>query len=149
MLGISPSWRINGLDLPVPEPVRARMGAPLPLPPPATRCLAAPTPSRPAIRLRGTSNKGSWHPGPSLLSAVQPTRHEARVAGHHCVGHDRDDRSGDHEVAEDGQCEHGREFSKTDGNGEVIFTRYSGHLSKLGMIRAEVMDGEYSTGIHG
>ena len=31
----------------------------------------------------------------------------------------------------------------------MIFTRYSGHLSKLGMIRAEVMDGEYSTGIHG
>ena len=27
--------------------------------------------------------------------------------------------------------------------------RSGGHLSKLGMIRAEVMDGEYSTGIHG
>jgi transposase len=31
----------------------------------------------------------------------------------------------------------------------VIFPRSGGHLSKLGMIRAEVMDGEYSTGIHG
>ena len=31
----------------------------------------------------------------------------------------------------------------------LIFTRSGGHLSKLGMIRAEVMDGEYSTGIHG
>lgn len=33
--------------------------------------------------------------------------------------------------------------------GRLIFTRSGGHLSKLGMIRAEVMDGEYSTGIHG
>ena len=33
--------------------------------------------------------------------------------------------------------------------GELIFPRSGGHLSKLGMIRAEVMDGEYSTGIHG
>ena len=32
---------------------------------------------------------------------------------------------------------------------DLIFTRSGGHLSKLGMIRAEVMDGEYSTGIHG
>jgi hypothetical protein len=31
----------------------------------------------------------------------------------------------------------------------MIFPRSGGHLSKLGMIRAEVMDGEYSTGIHG
>ncbi len=31
----------------------------------------------------------------------------------------------------------------------MIFTRSGGHLSKLGMIRAEVRDGEYSTGIHG
>jgi hypothetical protein len=31
----------------------------------------------------------------------------------------------------------------------LIFPRSGGHLSKLGMIRAEVMDGEYSTGIHG
>jgi hypothetical protein len=31
----------------------------------------------------------------------------------------------------------------------VIFLRSGEHLSKLGMIRAEVMDGEYSTGIHG
>ena len=34
-------------------------------------------------------------------------------------------------------------------NTVVIFPRSGGHLSKLGMIRAEVMDGEYSTGIHG
>jgi hypothetical protein len=34
-------------------------------------------------------------------------------------------------------------------SGILIFTRSGGHLSKLGMIRAEVMDGEYSTGIHG
>jgi hypothetical protein len=34
-------------------------------------------------------------------------------------------------------------------DGAVIFPRSGGHLSKLGMIRAEVMDGEYSTGIHG
>jgi hypothetical protein len=32
---------------------------------------------------------------------------------------------------------------------EVIFPRSGGHLSKLGMIRAEVMDGQHSTGIHG
>jgi hypothetical protein len=32
---------------------------------------------------------------------------------------------------------------------KLIFPRSGGHLSKLGMIRAEVMDGEYSTGIHG
>jgi hypothetical protein len=31
----------------------------------------------------------------------------------------------------------------------VIFTRSGGHLSKLGMIRAEVMNGEHSAGIHG
>jgi hypothetical protein len=31
----------------------------------------------------------------------------------------------------------------------VIFPRSGGHLSKLGMIRAEVMDGQHSTGIHG
>jgi CheY-like chemotaxis protein len=36
-----------------------------------------------------------------------------------------------------------------EGEGFVILTRSGGHLSKLGMIRAEVMDGEYSTGIHG
>jgi hypothetical protein len=34
-------------------------------------------------------------------------------------------------------------------NSRLIFPRSGGHLSKLGMIRAEVMDGEYSTGIHG
>jgi hypothetical protein len=33
--------------------------------------------------------------------------------------------------------------------GELIFPRSGGHLSKLGMIRAEVMDGQHSTGIHG
>jgi hypothetical protein len=32
---------------------------------------------------------------------------------------------------------------------DLIFPRSGGHLSKLGMIRAEVMDGEYSTSIHG
>jgi len=31
----------------------------------------------------------------------------------------------------------------------LIFPRSGGHLSKLDMIRAEVMDGEHSTGIHG
>ena len=41
-----------------------------------------------------------------------------------------------------------QDLANHDGQG-LIFTRYSGHLSKLGMIRAEVMDGEYSTGIHG
>ena len=31
----------------------------------------------------------------------------------------------------------------------LIFPRSGGHLSKLGMIRAEVMNGEHSAGIHG
>jgi hypothetical protein len=31
----------------------------------------------------------------------------------------------------------------------VIFTRSGGHLSKLGMIRAEVKDGSESADIHG
>ena len=31
----------------------------------------------------------------------------------------------------------------------LIFTRSGGHLSKLGMIRAEVKDGSESAGIHG
>jgi hypothetical protein len=32
---------------------------------------------------------------------------------------------------------------------EVIFPRSGGHLSKLGMIRAEVKDGSESADIHG
>jgi nitrogen fixation protein NifB len=32
---------------------------------------------------------------------------------------------------------------------KVIFPRSGGHLNKLGMVRAEVRDGEQSTGIHG
>jgi hypothetical protein len=32
---------------------------------------------------------------------------------------------------------------------ELIFTRSGGHLSKLGMIRAEVKDGSESADIHG
>jgi hypothetical protein len=39
-------------------------------------------------------------------SAVEPSRNEPRVAGHHGIDHDRDDRRGDHEVAETRQCEH-------------------------------------------
>jgi len=31
----------------------------------------------------------------------------------------------------------------------VIFPRSGGHLSKLGMVRAEVTDGKQSTGVHG
>jgi transposase len=31
----------------------------------------------------------------------------------------------------------------------MIFPRSGGHLNKLGMVRAEVRDGEQSTGIHG
>ena len=38
------------------------------------------------------------------------------------------------------------EDQSTEG---LIFPRSSGHLSKLGMIRAEVMNGEHSAGLHG
>jgi hypothetical protein len=31
----------------------------------------------------------------------------------------------------------------------LIFTRSGGHLSKLGIVRAEVTDGKQSTGVHG
>ena len=52
-----------------------------------------------------------------------------------------------------GQAQQGlNDLAVSDGAPEgrsLIFPRSGGHLSKLGMIRAEVMDGEYSTGIHG
>jgi hypothetical protein len=40
-------------------------------------------------------------------------------------------------------------LSATAASVLVIFPQSSGHLSKLGIVRAEVRDGKQSTGVHG
>jgi len=45
-------------------------------------------------------------------------------------------------------CSHSCYLSQKGSFG-LIFPRSGGHLSKLGMIRAEVKDGSESTDIHG